>query len=71
MKLKDASPVPLVARRTRTTDDLQYIHTGGIRVSQLVMGSPRWRGERLEFVPAAHALRRTEIYFYFDLGATC
>jgi 4-deoxy-L-threo-5-hexosulose-uronate ketol-isomerase len=70
MKPKDASPVPLgsaAAANRRTI--YKYIHTGGIRSCQLVMGFTALEEGSVwnSFPPHTH-WRRTEIYFYFDLG---
>jgi 4-deoxy-L-threo-5-hexosulose-uronate ketol-isomerase len=47
----------------------KYIHTGGIRSCQLVMGYTELAEGNVwnSFPPHTHH-RRTEIYFYFDLG---
>jgi 4-deoxy-L-threo-5-hexosulose-uronate ketol-isomerase len=47
----------------------KYIHTGGIRSCQLVMGYTELAEGNVwnSFPPHTHN-RRTEIYFYFDLG---
>jgi len=47
----------------------KYIHTGGIRSCQLVMGYTELAEGNVwnSFPPHTHS-RRTEIYFYFDLG---
>jgi 4-deoxy-L-threo-5-hexosulose-uronate ketol-isomerase len=70
MKPKDASPVPLgspAAASQRTI--YKYIHTGGIQSCQLVMGFTELAAGNVwnSFPPHTH-WRRTEIYFYFDLG---
>jgi len=71
MKLKDSSPVPLgtpAAANKRTIH--KYIHPGGIQSCQLVMGFTALEEGNVwnSFPPHTH-WRRTEIYFYFDLGA--
>jgi len=70
MKPKDASPVPLGSQAAANKRTIyKYIHTGGIQSCQLVMGFTAldegsvWNS----FPPHTHS-RRTEIYFYFDLG---
>ena len=70
MKPKDASPVPLGSQTTANKRTIyKYIHQGGIQSCQLVMGFTAldegsvWNS----FPPHTH-WRRTEIYFYFDLG---
>jgi len=47
----------------------KYIHTGGLRSCQLVMGYTELAEGNVwnSFPPHTHS-RRTEIYFYFDLG---
>jgi 4-deoxy-L-threo-5-hexosulose-uronate ketol-isomerase len=71
MKPKDAAPVPLGSQAAANQRTIyKYIHTGGIQSCQLVMGFTAldegsvWNS----FPPHTH-WRRTEIYFYFDLGA--
>ena len=71
MKPKAASPVPLgspAAANKRTI--YKYIHPGGIQSCQLVMGFTALEEGNVwnSFPPHTH-WRRTEIYFYFDLGA--
>ena len=70
MKMKDASPAPLGSQAAANKRTIyKYIHTGGIKSCQLVMGftvleeGSVWNS----FPPHSHG-RRTEIYFYFDLG---
>jgi 4-deoxy-L-threo-5-hexosulose-uronate ketol-isomerase len=70
MKPKEATPVPLgspAAANQRTI--YKYIHTGGIKSCQLVMGFTELAEGSVwnSFPPHTHN-RRTEIYFYFDLG---
>ena len=71
IKPKDASPVPLGSQAAANKRTIyKYIHPGGIQSCQLVMGFTAldegsvWNS----FPPHAH-WRRSEIYFYFDLGA--
>jgi 4-deoxy-L-threo-5-hexosulose-uronate ketol-isomerase len=70
MKSKEASPVPLGSQATANKRTIyKFIHQGGIPSCQLVMGftvldeGSVWNS----FPPHTH-WRRTEIYFYFDLG---
>ena len=70
MKSKDASPVALGAQESANKRTIyKFIHQGGIQSCQLVMGFTAldegsvWNS----FPPHTH-WRRTEIYFYFDLG---
>ncbi|MBU6408849.1 MAG: 5-dehydro-4-deoxy-D-glucuronate isomerase [Verrucomicrobia bacterium] len=70
MKQKDASPVALgsgAAANKRTI--YKFIHQGGIQSCQLVMGFTALEEGSVwnSFPPHVH-WRRTEIYFYFDLG---
>jgi 4-deoxy-L-threo-5-hexosulose-uronate ketol-isomerase len=70
LKAKDASPVALGSQATANKRTIyKFIHQGGIQSCQLVMGftvldeGNVWNS----FPPHTH-WRRTEIYFYFDLG---
>jgi 4-deoxy-L-threo-5-hexosulose-uronate ketol-isomerase len=70
MKKKDAVPVALGSSAGANKRTIyKYIHTGGIRSCQLVMGFTEldegsvWN----TFPPHTHS-RRTEVYFYFNLG---
>ena len=70
MKPKDASPVPLGSQATANKRTIyKYIHAGGIQSCQLVMGFTALEEGNVwnSFPPHTH-WRRTEIYFYFDLG---
>jgi len=70
MKPSEASPVPLGAQATANKRTIyKYIHTGGIQSCQLVMGFTALEEGNVwnSFPPHTH-WRRTEIYFYFDLG---
>jgi 4-deoxy-L-threo-5-hexosulose-uronate ketol-isomerase len=71
MKPKDAAPVPLGSQATANKRTIyKYIHPGGIQSCQLVMGFTELAEGSVwnSFPPHTH-WRRTEIYFYFDLGA--
>jgi 4-deoxy-L-threo-5-hexosulose-uronate ketol-isomerase len=70
MKSKEASPVALGSQATANKRTIyKFIHEGGIPSCQLVMGFTAldegsvWNS----FPPHTH-WRRSEIYFYFDLG---
>ena len=70
MKPKDAAPVPLGAQDSANKRTIfKYIHQGGIKSCQLVMGFTTLDEGNVwnSFPPHTHN-RRTEIYFYFDLG---
>jgi 4-deoxy-L-threo-5-hexosulose-uronate ketol-isomerase len=70
MKSKDASPVALGAQATCNKRTIyKFIHQGGIQSCQLVMGFTALDEGNVwnSFPPHTH-WRRTEIYFYFDLG---
>jgi 4-deoxy-L-threo-5-hexosulose-uronate ketol-isomerase len=70
MKPKDVSPVPLGSQTAANQRTIyKYIHTGGIQSCQLVMGFTALEEGNVwnSFPPHTHS-RRTEIYFYFDLG---
>ncbi|HLZ55126.1 MAG TPA: 5-dehydro-4-deoxy-D-glucuronate isomerase [Verrucomicrobiae bacterium] len=70
MKPKDASPAPLGSQAAANQRTIyKYIHTGGIQSCQLVMGFTALEEGNVwnSFPPHTH-WRRTEIYFYFDLG---
>ncbi|HET7623900.1 MAG TPA: 5-dehydro-4-deoxy-D-glucuronate isomerase [Verrucomicrobiae bacterium] len=68
---KDATPVELgtVADANRRTI-YKYIHTGGIKSCQLVMGFTKLQeGAVWNTMPPHTHTRRSEVYVYFDLGA--
>ena len=70
MKSKDASPVALGSQAAANTRTIyKFIHQGGIQSCQLVMGFTALDEGNVwnSFPPHTH-WRRTEIYFYFDLG---
>jgi 4-deoxy-L-threo-5-hexosulose-uronate ketol-isomerase len=70
MKAKDASPVALGAQAMANKRTIyKFIHAGGIQSCQLVMGFTALEEGSVwnSFPPHTH-WRRTEIYFYFDLG---
>jgi 4-deoxy-L-threo-5-hexosulose-uronate ketol-isomerase len=71
MKSSEASPVHLGAQETSNKRTIyKFIHQGGIQSCQLVMGLTALEPGNVwnSFPPHTH-WRRTEIYFYFDLGA--
>jgi 4-deoxy-L-threo-5-hexosulose-uronate ketol-isomerase len=70
MKSAEASPVHLGAQETANQRTIyKFIHQGGIQSCQLVMGLTALAPGNVwnSFPPHTH-WRRTEIYFYFDLG---
>jgi 4-deoxy-L-threo-5-hexosulose-uronate ketol-isomerase len=70
-KQKDATPVELgtVADANRRTI-YKYIHTGGIKSCQLVMGFTKIaEGAVWNTMPPHTHTRRSEVYMYFDLDA--
>jgi 4-deoxy-L-threo-5-hexosulose-uronate ketol-isomerase len=70
LKAKDASPVALGSQVTANKRTIyKFIHQGGIQSCQLVMGFTALDEGNVwnSFPPHTH-WRRTEIYFYFDLG---
>ena len=70
MKSGDATPVKLGAPETASQRTIyKFIHPGGIPSCQLVMGLTALEPGSVwnSFPPHTHS-RRTEIYFYFDLG---
>jgi len=70
-RMKDATPVELgnVADANRRTI-YKYIHTGGIKSCQLVMGFTKMHeGAVWNTMPPHTHTRRSEIYMYFDLDA--
>ncbi|TAL05800.1 MAG: 5-dehydro-4-deoxy-D-glucuronate isomerase [Verrucomicrobia bacterium] len=71
MKSAEAAPVNLGAQETSNKRTIyKFIHQGGIQSCQLVMGLTALEPGNVwnSFPPHTH-WRRTEIYFYFDLGA--
>jgi 4-deoxy-L-threo-5-hexosulose-uronate ketol-isomerase len=71
MKSADATPVNLGTQETSNKRTIyKFIHQGGIQSCQLVMGLTALEPGNVwnSFPPHTH-WRRTEIYFYFDLGA--
>ena len=70
MKSSEAAPVNLGAMETANKRTIyKFIHEGGIRSCQLVMGLTALEPGSVwnSFPPHTHS-RRTEIYFYFDLA---
>lgn len=70
-QLKDATAVELgtVAEANRRTLH-KYIHAGGLKSCQLVMGFTRLHeGSVWNTMPPHTHTRRSEVYLYFDLGA--
>ena len=70
MKSTEAAPVNLGAQETSNQRTIyKFIHQGGIQSCQLVMGLTALEpGNVWNSYPAHTHWRRTEIYFYFDLG---
>jgi len=71
MKAAEASPVHLGSQETANKRTIyKFIHQGGIQSCQLVMGLTALEpGNVWNSFPSHTHWRRTEIYFYFDLGA--
>lgn len=70
MKSSAATPVTLGAQESSNKRTIyKFIHQGGIQSCQLVMGLTALEPGNVwnSFPPHTH-WRRTEIYFYFDLG---
>jgi len=70
MKSRDATPVKLGSQEAANQRTIyKFIHQGGIQSCQLVMGLTALEPGSVwnSFPPHTH-WRRTEIYFYFDLG---
>jgi len=70
MKSSEAAPVNLGAQETSNKRTIyKFIHQGGIQSCQLMMGLTALESGNVwnSFPPHTH-WRRTEIYFYFDLG---
>jgi 4-deoxy-L-threo-5-hexosulose-uronate ketol-isomerase len=70
LKAKDAAPVALGSQSTANKRTIyKFIHQGGIPSCQLVLGFTALEEGNVwnSFPPHTH-WRRTEIYFYFDLG---
>jgi 4-deoxy-L-threo-5-hexosulose-uronate ketol-isomerase len=71
MKSSEAAPVNLGAQETSNKRTIyKFIHEGGIQSCQLVMGLTALEpGNVWNSFPSHTHWRRTEIYFYFDLGS--
>ncbi len=69
-RMADATPVELGAAADANRRTIyKYIHSGGIQSCQLVMGLTALEpGNVWNSFPSHTHWRRTEIYFYFDLG---
>ena len=70
MKSSEAAPVNLGSQEAANKRTIyKFIHQGGIQSCQLVMGLTALEPGSVwnSFPPHTH-WRRTEIYFYFDLG---
>jgi 4-deoxy-L-threo-5-hexosulose-uronate ketol-isomerase len=70
LKAAEATPVALGAQETSNKRTIyKFIHQGGLQSCQLVMGLTALEPGNVwnSFPPHTH-WRRTEIYFYFDLG---
>ena len=70
VKHKDIKPIELGGQPTANARRLhQYIHANGIKSCQLVMGfTELLEGSVWNTMPPHTHSRRSEIYFYFDLG---
>jgi len=70
MKSSEAAPVNLGSQETSNKRTIyKFIHQGGIQSCQLVMGLTALEpGNVWNSFPSHTHWRRTEIYFYFDLG---
>jgi 4-deoxy-L-threo-5-hexosulose-uronate ketol-isomerase len=68
-QMKDATPVELgTAADANRRTIYKYIHTGGIKSCQLVLGFTKLQeGSVWNTLPAHTHTRRSEIYMYFDL----
>jgi len=70
MKAPEATPVALGSQESANKRTIyKFIHQGGIQSCQLVMGMTALEpGSVWNSFPSHTHWRRTEIYFYFDLG---
>ncbi len=70
VKRSAATPLALGSQATANQRKIyQYVHQNGIKSAQLVMGLTELaEGSVWNTMPPHTHLRRTEIYFYFDMG---
>jgi 4-deoxy-L-threo-5-hexosulose-uronate ketol-isomerase len=70
MRKDECKPIALGSQATANQRKIyQYIHAGGIKSSQLVMGFTELaEGSVWNTMPPHTHLRRMEAYFYFDMG---
>jgi 4-deoxy-L-threo-5-hexosulose-uronate ketol-isomerase len=70
LRKADATPLSIGSQATANQRKIyQYIHAGGIKSAQLVMGFTELaEGSVWNTMPPHTHSRRSEIYFYFDMG---